>query len=116
MKLVLLSIANAGLTTSFVGVGPGGFGVEVGFGVAAGLSSGVGVLAISTVGSGDGETMMVGTGVGAGYRPLTSSPLPRVMNHAISTPEAPRTRTIANTHGKARLREPPCGLTGDGVR
>jgi len=64
---------------------------------------------------GVGEGMTLGRGVGAGYLPLVSSARPRVTIQAIRTPEAPSTRTIANTQGKALLRvslslssEPAC--------
>jgi hypothetical protein len=53
------------------------------------------------------EGMTLGLGVGTGYLPLVSSAAPRIMIHAMSTPEAPTTRTIANTHGKALLRVSP---------
>jgi hypothetical protein len=55
--------------------------------------------------AGDGVATTLGTGVGAGYLPLVSPAPPRVMIHAMRTPDAPRTRTIANTHGNAPLRD-----------
>jgi len=77
---------------------PSGVGVGVSL-----ISRGVGVGVSSAVASGEGSTTL-GTGVGVAYLPLTSSPLPpRVMNQAIRTPDIPRTRTIANTHGSALL-------------
>ena len=104
---MLFSIENIGFGRSINGVGTGGLSVSLlgRFGVADGRLSGVGDLDISAVATGDGEAMMPGAGVGAGYRLAVSSEGPRVMNHAIRTPEAPNTRTMANTQGKALLRE-----------
>jgi hypothetical protein len=94
---MLLIIVNIGLGRCVVGVGTGRSGVADGF------FSGVGESSISGVASGVGEATILGNGVWTGYFPLTLvSPL-RVMNHAIRTPEAPRTRTIAKTHGNALL-------------
>ena len=45
----------------------------------------------------------LGVGIGVGILLLVSSVRPRVMNQAISTPETPSTKTIANTHGNALL-------------
>ena len=104
---MLFIIANIGFGRD--GVGEGGLSISfVGrFGVADGLSLGVEDLAISVVATGDGVAMTLGTDVGAGYRALVSPARPRVMNQAMRTPEAPRTRTIANTQGKAPLRDSP---------
>jgi hypothetical protein len=108
---VLLRKAKAGFGRSVVGVGTGGFSIScVGLGVADGLSIGVGEF--STVASGEGVAPILGTGVGAGNFPLVSPPPPRVTSQAIRTPEAPRTRTIANTHGNTPLRDSP-GVASD---
>jgi len=103
---MLFSIANIGLGRDGVGVG-----LSISF---VGRSIGVGESSISAVATGDGEAMIVGAGVGAGYLLLVSPP-PRVMSHAIRTPEAPRTRTIANTQGHAPFLDSPplpSALTG----
>jgi len=91
---------NIAFGRSSTGVDTGG-----GTGVADGLSLGVAEVFVSSVAIGEGEATILGTGVGAGYLPLTSELAPRVMSHAISTPEAPSTRTIANTQGSAPLRD-----------
>jgi hypothetical protein len=105
---MLFSTANIGFGRSIAGVGDGRLSVSfVGrFGVADGLSAGVSE-SLWTVAAGEGETTILGPGVGAEYLPLRSPPPPRVMSHAINTPEAPITRTIANTHGKAPLLDSP---------
>jgi hypothetical protein len=111
---VLLRKANAGLGRSVVGVGTGGFSISfVGIGVADGLSIGVGELRVSAVASGEGDAPILGLGVGAGYLPLVSPVLSpaRVTSQAIKTPEAPRTRTIANTHGNTPLLDSPRAST-----
>jgi len=82
-------------------------GTAVGLGVALGVALGVGVSPASGVATGVGAADALGTGVGAGYLLLMSSAGLRVMSHAIRTPEAPRTRTIANTHGHGPLRDSP---------
>ena len=107
----MFSMANIGFGRDGVGVG---LMISL-VGVADGLSLGVGELFISAVGSGEGGIRMLGPGVGAGYLLLVSPLPPRVMSHAIRTPEAPRTRTIANTHGHAPLLDSPpfpSALTG----
>jgi hypothetical protein len=76
-------------------------------GVADGLSLGVGELFVSGVAIGEGKAPILGTGVGTGYLPLTSAAPPRVINHAIRTPEAASTSTIANTHGSTLLLDSP---------
>ncbi|HYR75582.1 MAG TPA: hypothetical protein VEM96_07040 [Pyrinomonadaceae bacterium] len=96
---MLLSTANIVFGRDGVGVGRSG--------VADGLSIGVGDFFTSLVGAGEGVIRTLGTGVGAGYLPLVSPADPRVMIHAMRTPEAPRTRTIANTHGNGLLRGSP---------
>jgi hypothetical protein len=55
--------------------------------------------------SGDGVDLTLGTGVGVGYLSLVLSASPRVRNHAMSTPEAPSTRTMAKTQGRVDLRD-----------
>ena len=85
-----------------------GVGLSISFiGVADALSLGVGDLSASDVAIGDGVARILGTGVGAGYLPLVSPAPLRVISHAIRTPDAPRTRTIANTHGHALLLDSP---------
>lgn len=101
-------------STVNIGFGRGvGVGMEGGLGVAVvlwvDLAASSIELAASSIETGDGEATTLGTGVDTGYLLLTSAPPPRDINHAIRTPEAPRTRTIANTHGKTRLRDSPCG-------
>jgi len=101
---VLLSVVNIAFGRSITGVDAGG-GTGARTGAADGLSLGVAELFVSSVAIGEGEARILGTGVGAGYLPLTSESPPRVMSHAIRTPEAPSTRTMANTHGSAPLRD-----------
>jgi hypothetical protein len=99
-------------TTENVGFGRG-VDVEGGLGVAVDFSRGVRDLLASSmelaafsIETGDGEAKTLGMEVETGYLLLTSAPPPpRVMNHAIRTPEAPSTRTIANTQGKTPLRD-----------
>jgi len=102
---MLLSMVNAGFETCFDGAAVGGLGVAVAFSTDLVASSNE--LAASSIETGDGEATTLGTGVDAGYLLLTSPPPPRVMNHTIRTPEAPRTSTIPNTQGKTLFREPP---------
>src|SRR5712671_1046202 len=100
-KVMLFSTVNAGFETCFDGVAVGGLGVGVAFSTDLAASSIE--LAASSIETGDGEATTLGTGVDTGYLLLTSPPPPRDTNHAIRTPEAPSTRTIANTHGKTLL-------------
>src|SRR5260370_37983044 len=104
---MVFSTANIGLGLSFAGVGAGVLSLSlVGrFGVADGLSLAVGDVYLSAVATGDGAATTLVMGVGAGYLLLVSELPTRVMSHAIRTPEAPSTRTIANTHGSAPLRD-----------
>jgi hypothetical protein len=99
---MLFSTANIGFGRSFAGVGDGGFSLSlVGLFGADGLWSGVG--AVDAVSAGDGVAMMLDVG----YLLLVSASPLRVISHVVRTPEAPSTRTIANTHGKAPLLDSP---------
>jgi hypothetical protein len=105
----LFSIENLGLGGAINGVGAGGLSVSFAsrFGVAVGRSLVVVDLDVSAVatGDGDGEAMALDAGVGPASRLVVSSGRPRVINHAIRTPEAAKTRTMANTQGNALLLE-----------
>src|SRR5437773_1293236 len=112
-------------STVNIGFGRGvGVGMEGGLGVAVDFSRGVRDLSASSIDlwassieAGDGEATILGAGIDTGFLLLTFPPPPRVMNHAIRTPEAPSTRTIANTQGKTPLRDsPPSEGTSGGVR
>jgi hypothetical protein len=103
----LSRIENLGLGGAINGVGAGGLSVSFAsrFGVAAGRSLVVVDLDVSAVATGDAEAMALGAGVGPTTLLVVSSGRPRVINHAISTPEAAKTRTMANTQGNALLLE-----------
>jgi hypothetical protein len=93
------------------GLGGGSLGVETGVanrsGVGDGFLSGVGELSSSVVGSGEGETAILGPGVADGYLALMSLLPPREINHAANTPATAITKTIAKIQGKALLRDWP---------
>lgn len=105
--MVLFIIENIGFGGATNGVGAGGLSVSFAgrFGVAAGRSLVDVALDVSVVATGDGETIAPEPGGGDEYRLFVSLEPPRVMNHAIRTPEAAKTRTIANTQGNALVRD-----------
>ena len=105
--MVLFIIENIGFGGATNGVGAGGLSVSFAgrFGVAAGRSLVDAALDVSVCATGDGEAIAPGPGVADKYRLVVLSEPPRVMNHAIRTPAAAKTRTIANTHGNALVRD-----------
>jgi hypothetical protein len=97
-------------TIENVGFGGGSLGVETGVagglsGVGVGFLSGVGELISSLVGLGEGDARILGPGVEDGYFALRSLFPLREINQAAKTPATATTRTIANIHGRALLRD-----------